>query len=337
MVNRHTATLISSIFVLGLLAAWQALSVDSWELSIHSIQQLLTKMLGTSTTEMTWQETVITEIRFPRIFLAIGVGASLAIAGALMQVLFSNPLAEPYITGVSSGAVLVVVLLLFLGIESQASLGVSGFVGACFAQGVILFLCRGRDKETYRLLLMGIGVSALLQAIAMFLLLQADLPQMRSILFWLMGSFAYKSWSTALIILLASTIVIVASVLLSHSLDKLSLGEHKAFHLGLNVRRMRTLLFILSSTLVGVVVATCGMIGFVGLVAPHLARSLVGINHKRLLPLAAVWGALFTLTADSLLHALFPDQEMPVGIMTSLIGSCFLLYLLSKSKYVWRS
>lgn len=333
--NRFLLLFFGSLALLFTLAITHLLWIDETFLSAQEIQNFFSKLLGFSDDAFTWKETVLWEIRLPRVLLAVGVGASLAIAGSLMQVLFSNPLAEPYITGVSSGAVFIVVLSIFLGLESQALLSSLGFVGACLAQGLILFLCRGHDKETHRLLLMGIGVSALLQAASMFFLLQAELPQMRSVLFWLMGSFAYKSWGHTITILCAAFVTGAISLALARPLDQLSLGEHKAFHLGLPVPRVRKIIFILSSTLVGLVVATCGMIGFVGLVAPHLARSITGIDHQKLLWLASVWGALFTLTADVLLHAFFPAQEIPVGIMTSFLGSIFLIYLLQKRRSVF--
>lgn len=282
------------------------------------------------------QLAVITNIRIPRIALTVLVGASLAVSGAAMQGLFRNPLADPGLIGISSGAALAVALVIVCGASSLRSLGLYGLSIAAFIGGLItcLLILRfaqftGTFSVTY-MLLAGIAINALTGSGTGFLTYLSDDQQMRSLTFWSMGSLGGALWPSVLV---AATLIIPSFLLLcyhAHKLNILLLGEQEAQHLGINSKKLKRIIIVCTALSVGAAVAVSGVIGFVGLVVPHVIRLTVGPDHRLLIPASALFGAVLLLVADTLARTVVSPAELPVGILTSMIGGPFFLWLLIK-------
>lgn len=289
------------------------------------------------------QSAVLIDVRMPRVVVAVLVGVAMATAGAAMQALFRNPLADPGIVGVSSGAALGAVSWIVLagsfapfamvasvlGHHAQAA---AAFVGGLVASLVIYRLARSAiaDGQTFMLLLAGIAFSALAGAVTGLLTFIADDQQLRSITFWSMGSLGGVGWEEIGVLLLFLLPAMCMLALLSRVLDALLLGETVAGHLGFDMNRMRPALIVCVAILVGASVAMTGMIGFIGLMAPHIGRLLVGPGHRALLPASSILGALLLLVADMFARTVAAPAEVPIGLITALIGGPFFLALLYK-------
>ncbi len=277
-------------------------------------------------------------LRLPRLILVILVGANLAVAGALLQALFGNPLAEPYVIGISSGAAFGAVLAISVGFSSQF-LGLNGiaifaFLGACLTSFIVYTIAEKSSSNTIAsLLLTGIAMSGLLQSITSLMILNGEPWSIRNVLIWIMGSFAYRGWNYVWVILPCSMIGLLISFLYHRSLNVLSTGEEAAFHLGFNVKRLKIILFILASLLAASSVTVCGMIPFVGLIVPHIMRLLTGSNYKSLIPTSILGGAILLIWSDLAAKNLATGQELPIGIITGIIGCLFFLYLLQSKRH----
>lgn len=269
--------------------------------------------------------TLLLEVRLPRIALALLCGGALAMAGTALQALFRNPLAEPGLVGASSGAALAAAATLALG-GGAISLAPAAFAGALGATWLAWRIGRGRDAAS--LLLAGIAINALAGAGLALLAYLADDVALRGATFWAMGSLASASWDR--LAWLAPALAAVVWLLWRQriALDALLLGEREAFHLGFDAARLRRRLLLLSTLAVALTVAVCGALAFVGLVAPHLARRLLGAQHGRLLPTAALLGAGLLLSADWLARLAVAPAELPLGIVLSGVGAPFFLFLL---------
>ena len=274
-----------------------------------------------------WQ--LLVELRLPRLLASAGAGALLASAGAAMQARFRNPLAEPGLIGVNSGAALASALALSLGA------GLYGVAASAFGGGMAaLLLVRllGADQDGNRLILSGLAVSTLLGSLLTLLITMLPDGSLRVVTFWLMGSFASVEWPQALLMLLAAPLVWLALFRQWRFLNALQLGESTAFHLGFAVRRLEWRIVMLAALATGLVVSGCGMIGFIGLMAPHLARQLLGSDSRRLLLAAPLLGAWLAVSSDWLARGLLAPVELPVGVITSLLGAPFFLWLLRRQE-----
>ena len=287
------------------------------------------------------QAAVLLEVRLPRLLLAVLVGVGLALSGAAMQGMFRNPLADPGIVGVSSGAGLGAVIWIVLAGELSflapmaKTLGVYALPAAAFVGGLLATLLIYRiarmgqpEAQTFMLLMAGIAVGALSGAATGVLTYIADDQQLRSITFWMMGSLGGASWQSLQVMawfMLPSVLLLYA---LHRLLDVLLLGESVAGHLGFEMKRARPVLIVLVSVVVGAAVSMTGMIGFIGLMAPHIARLLIGAGHRLMLPAAAMIGALLLVLADMAARTLAAPAEIPIGIITALLGAPFFLMLL---------
>ncbi len=282
------------------------------------------------------QEAVLSSIRLPRVLLAVIVGASLAVSGAAMQGLFRNPLADPGLIGISSGAALGVAMVIVLagpitGALGLYSLSIAAFIGGFITCLLIFRFSRltGTFSVTY-MLLAGIAINALAGAGTGFLTYMSNDEQLRSLTFWTMGSLGGALWPAVIV---AATIVIPATILLIKNAQKLNillLGEQEAQHLGVDSEKLKYVIIICTALSVGAAVAVSGIIGFVGLVVPHLIRLTIGPDHRLLIPASALLGAILLLAADTFARTIVSPAEMPVGILTSLIGGPFFLWLLIK-------
>jgi iron complex transport system permease protein len=295
----------------------------------------------------TWRpqdEAIFFAIRLPRVAGAAVVGAALASAGVLFQGLLRNPLADPYALGVSGGAALGGALGFLLSL-SFSFLGFSpvpilAFVGALVAMSLVYTLARssGGRAHIVTLLLAGFAVSAMMGYAVSFLLimndrLQLNLPRVYG---WLLGGISVTQWSQLVLAIGMVGLAMVGGWLLRHSLDALSLGEESAQQLGIAVENDKRVVILLGSILTGAAVALGGLIGFVGLFAPHVTRVLIGPRHGLLLPAAALLGAAFLVLADLLARAILPPTEIPVGILTAFVGGPFFLWLLRRERRAYR-
>ncbi len=281
---------------------------------------------------------ILWNLRFPRVLLAIIVGGGLAVTGVAIQALTKSPLANPYILGVSSGAstAATIVLLLGLNIFGTYSLALSAFGGAFLALVLVysISIVRGRTSSV-RLLLSGIAVSMVLSALTNFIVILAPRSEsIRTALFWMMGGLGYARWDT---IFLPACVAISGAILiytLSRTLNSLSLGDETAVVLGVNVHKTRKRLLLIVSVIAGTLVAISGSIGFVGLVIPHITRFIFGSDHKIVTPVSFLLGALFLMWMDVIARTLLSPQEIPIGILTSLCGGPFFIYLLRNKSEV---
>ena len=282
------------------------------------------------------QEAVLAAIRLPRVLLAAVVGAALAVSGAAMQGLFRNPLADPGLIGIASGAALAVAAVIVLAGPLSGLFGLYGLAVAAFAGGlatcVLIFRftqLTGAFSVTY-MLLAGIAVNAIAGAGTGFLTYLSDDQQLRALTFWTMGSLGGALWPAVVVV---ATVAVPATVMLvrhAGEINILLLGEDEARHLGVDTDRLKRVVIVSAALSVGAAVAVSGIIGFGGLVVPHLVRLTIGPDHRVLIPASAVLGAALLVVADTCARTIVAPAEMPVGIVTSLIGGPFFLWLLLK-------
>lgn len=275
---------------------------------------------------------IIWQLRLPRVLLVGLVGACLATAGVVYQGLLKNHLADPYILGVSSGAAVGAALAIITGwgIKSGWVLPFFAFLGACIALLLVLQLGKGRGaSQATSLILAGVVVQAFFSAL-LTLAISTSPEEMQRIQFWLMGSFAFRGWQHISLMFPFFLIGFLLCWRFSRELNLMVLGERSALHLGVNVERLRIFLLIIASLMTSAAVAVSGMIGFVGLVVPHMMRMLTGADHRFLLPLSALFGASFLIWADGLARIVLAPQELPIGVVTAFVGAPFFAGILRK-------
>lgn len=280
------------------------------------------------------QDNAVWQFRLPRSLLAALTGAALAMAGALMQAVVHNSLAEPYILGVSAGAGVGAVSFIVLGVGlSSLGIGASAFVGAIIATAAVYFLARkGGRVAPQRLILAGVALGSLFSAITTYLTISTDAQNVYSIMFFLLGSVSAATMSQLLLPVVAIVTVGTFALLQSRALNALLVGDDAASSLGINVNRLRTTILIAAALLTASVVAVAGGIGFVGLIVPHIARIIVGSDHRKMLPVAVLAGAAFLATCDLLARTLAAPSEIPLGVLTALVGAPFFLWLLRRDR-----
>jgi iron complex transport system permease protein len=333
--NRVTLrkTLVScAVLAAALLAAVILLSLVGSEPLPARASLCALLSFGTSPCGLTQDQfDILFQIRLPRILLAAAVGGSLATAGASYQALLRNPLAEPYLLGISNGAAVgTMVALVFFGAK-EWSRPVLAFAGSLLATLAVYRLARGRAGATpERLILAGVIVTTFLSSIIVFVTVLMDATRIRSFTFWLLGDLSGTSKTLLPVAISIAVIGTVALTLNARSLNLLMLGERDAFDLGVEVGRVRIIVFVVASLLVGSSVAASGSVGYVGLVVPHLARLSLGSDNRISIPAAALGGALFVIVADTLARTLIAPRELPVGAITALIGAPLFIYLLKR-------
>lgn len=277
-------------------------------------------------------------IRLPRVLLAILAGGALAAAGVIMQGLFRNPMAEPGLLGVSSGSALMVGVAIIFPVSlpvvallyEQMIFAIAGSL----AIGALILVISQRQSQggIMQLLLAGIAINALCGSAIGILSYVGDEQQLRQLTLWMMGSLGQAQWSTLLVASSFALPAILATCAFGNTLNLLQLGDEEAHYLGVNVKRRRQILLLLSTLLTGAVVSVSGVIGFVGLVVPHLVRMTMGADHRWLLPCSVLAGACLLLVADTLARTLVQPAEMPVGLLTSLIGGPYFLWLILRTR-----
>ncbi len=316
-----------------------ALSLTRGAMPLPTNESLLTLwdgMWGTRYSDLAqFQQLVVLDLRLPRTLLALFVGAMLAQCGAVMQGLFRNPLADPGIIGASSGAALgaaIAIILLPAALQGIAT-PIAAFIGALVATLLVFKLAQGENGTSIiMLLLAGVAVAAFAGAAMGFLNVVADDQALRDITLWQMGSVAHVRSYSLLLCFIAMIIIACYFQRQALALNALLLGESEARHLGINVEWLKIKIIIMVTIGIGVTVSVAGIIGFIGLVIPHLVRMLTGPDHRILLPLSAIVGALLLLLADIGARLLMVPSELPVGLVTAIIGAPFFIILLIKQR-----
>ncbi|KUJ71069.1 iron ABC transporter permease [Thiomicrospira sp. WB1] len=326
------ATLIVLFF--GLLGL-SALSLSVGAMSVPT-QDLLQVLMGQASDAQT--QILLFEIRVPRLLLGLLVGAALAISGAAMQGLFRNPLADPGLVGVSSGAALAAVTVIVLGQTFLAqwtqALGYFALPLAAFLGGLVvtwlIYLISTRNGRTdvALMLLSGIAINAIAGALTGVLTYVADDAQLRTLTFWTMGSIASASWTDLAMVALPIVVTLGLFPLYARGLNAFLMGENVSAHIGIAVKRLKWVTITLTALAVGAAVSVSGVIGFVGLVAPHIVRLILGPDHRWVLPGSALMGAALVVASDMLARSLIAPAELPIGIIMSALGGPFFLWLL---------
>lgn len=279
------------------------------------------------------EEGIIMLVRLPRVLLALLVGASLAVAGVAAQAIFKNPMADPYILGISSGAAMGASLAVVLGTGAiTGSIQVGAFAGSILAAFLVFFIARTGNKiPVETLILSGVAIAAFFAAINSFMMYISG-NSLQRIVFWAMGAFWNAGWNDIFLVTpfaVLGTIIILA---FSRDLNVLLLGDESAAHLGTNVGRLKVGILAVISLIAAAAVSVSGIIGFVGLIIPHMMRIIVGPDHRILIPASLLMGGMFMVTADTFSRMVIQPTELPVGIVTALIGAPFFVYLLIRKK-----
>lgn len=276
------------------------------------------------------EQTIIWQIRLPRSFLAALVGCALSLSGVTFQAVLRNPLADPYLLGVSGGAALGAVIALTCGLQASLFLPLAAFIGALSALLLVYLVARAHTCTTHTLILSGVMVGSLAAALLLFLLWRAPSEASRQAVFWLAGnlSLADPGWVSWGWLWVAGGFILLW--MLAPHLDLLTQGDETAEDLGLDVGRSRLVFFAVAGALTSCAVALAGLVGFVGLVIPHICRLIWGPGHRQLVPLAALFGGCFLMIADALARSVYAPAEIPVGVVTALLGAPFFLYLLRR-------
>lgn len=279
---------------------------------------------------------VIFDIRLPRIFMAIIVGIALSSSGVIFQGVFRNPMADPYIIGVSAGAAFGATIgLLFAGnikLISLSTTSIFAFLGAIGTTFMIYNISKIKGKiSVLTLLLSGVALSSLLTSIISFIMIYRT-QDLAKVYFWIMGGLSNSSWTNFMTVMPVIVIIMAASSFFMRDLNVMSLGDERANQLGVQTEKLKQVLLILASIMTAAAVSVSGIIGFIGLITPHIMRMIVGPDHKILYPTAAISGGIVLLLSDTIARIILSPREIPVGIITSIIGVPFFIYLLVKSK-----
>ncbi len=318
-----TLVLVGALLVVGL----GALALGGVHLSWREVWSGLTGAASSPEARV-----IVREIRLPRVLLAMLVGAALAVSGTALQALLRNPLADPYVLGISSGAALGAIIALWVGGRLAAASPLVAFAGALVTMAWVYLLGRRAGRlASYTLVLAGVITASFLSAVILFVLTLLSTRDVRGIAFWLMGDLSVVTETQLRILLPVVVLGIVALYAFAKDLNVLLLGEEEAAHLGVNVARVQTAVYVLASLLTGVAVSVSGAIGYLGLLVPHLGRMVVGNDHRTLLPTAALGGAIVLTLSDTLARTVVAPAELPVGAVTALAGAPVFIYLLRRT------
>lgn len=324
---RDKPTTVTLLWVIGVVtlagSAALAITLGPAGLSVGEVASIVVGHLGGTAADVTpIRDGIVWDLRLPRTLLAALCGAGLGLCGAIMQSLLRNPLADPFVLGISSGASTGAVLIVILGVGSGViGLSSGAFIGAVISFALVLLLAHAAGGTPDRVILAGVAATQLFSALTSFIVItSADPEQTRGVMFWLLGSLGGADWLD--VALCAAVVAVGLVVCLTHSraLDAFAFGEDAASSLGVNVWRVRVTLLLATALMTAVIVSVAGAIGFVGLVLPHAARALVGPSHRRLLPASALIGSIFLVWVDAVARTAIAPQELPAGVVTALVG-----------------
>ena len=326
------ASLMAIVLVIGV-----SVGIGDMPIPLSTTYAVITNKLGWTSIDLNRiHETIIWDYRLSRALVAVFCGAGLALAGAIMQSMLRNPLAEPYVLGISAGASTGAVLIVILGVGAGVvSLSAGAFAGAFAAFLFVALLSNGARGGADRTILAGDAASQLFNAATSYIVTTSgDAQQARDVMFWLLGSFGGVRWPELTLVSIVVGLGLIACLFYARVLDAFAFGDEAAASLGVNVGRTRIILFALTAIITATIVSMVGTIGFVGLVVPHAARFVVGPRHARLLPACAIAGAIFMVLADIASRTLIPQQSLPIGVVTALVGVPFfsiILYRLQRA------
>lgn len=307
-----------------------ALQFGSTFISLDQIIPALMAMMDpNATTTMT--NTIITDIRLPRLIYSVLTGIGLSLVGLLMQTVTRNALADPYVLGVSSGASTGAVFAIIMGgLPLLGSYNTPIFAALGAALSIILvLLCVGKSNSPVKLILIGMGMTGIFSALTMMIIYGAKHEaQVRSAMFWLLGSFAGIQWSDLPLTVIIITLFMLYIYLFNQDLDVLLLGNHEAAQMGLSVKQLQLSIVVISSIVIATLVSKVGVVGFIGLIIPHLARIIGGPKHKNTLLFSALIGSIVMIWSDVLSRALYSPEEIPIGVLTSLLGAPLFIWII---------
>lgn len=336
--NKYKSMLLFGILVI-LIAFFCSGFLGSANIKLESVIDIIKfKFLGANSTAFDESEiTIIWNLRMPRAILAIFIGGGLALSGVVMQSITQNVLAEPYMVGVSSGALAFVTFFYFIGasfINTWFGRSVVAFIGSILALLLVYKISNaGRKIANSRLILTGMAVSTMLTAISNFFIIATPNNNIiKGILSWTMGSVASARWDNVVFPCLVVSLSTIYLFFKAKKYDVISLGDETALSLGVNVQKLKKESIVLVSIIAGVAVASCGLIGFVGFIIPHILRKVISPNHIYLLPLSFVYGGGFLCVSDIIARTVLSPQELPIGLVTAFFGSPVFIYLLLKEK-----
>lgn len=328
------SSILSAILVLIIL-----LSVTIGSVKVkpyRSIGVIFYYLFGIHEKGVETESTIVLSLRFPRVTMAGIVGAGLSISGATFQALLRNPLADPYILGVSSGAALGAIIAIILGLGTLSfGLPLASFIGALCAIGVVFYFGKQDGKiHPNTLLLAGVVISSFLSSVIMFFLSITQKEELHTIIFWLMGDFSFSTPKAIQVILPYILFGFFFLYIKARELNLILTGEEGAVQMGVDVERLKLISYLLASLITAASVSVCGLIGFVGLIVPHSVRIVFGPDHRLLLPACALIGASFLIVSDTIARTLLAPVELPVGVITAAFGGPFFVYLLRRRKII---
>lgn len=331
-----TPALVAALAATLVVTALVAVSVGAIPIPLDTVWGVVAHHILPGSTEITWspgRDNIVWEVRLPRIILGAIVGASLALVGAALQSVTRNPLADPHLLGISSGAALgaIIVLLhtgMFLGL---ATVPIFAFAGALLSTAIVVGVANlTRSTDASRLILAGVAVSFIITSGGSLAIFLGDPRAAHTVIFWMLGGLGLSNWAQ-LPYPLAALLACGAYLMLNaRNLNAMTLGDESATTLGIPAGRFRMIVFIVCALLTGAAVAFSGVIAFVGLMIPHIVRLIIGGDYRRVLPLSALLGAIFLVLADMLARTIIPPQDLPIGIITGLVGGVFFILLLRR-------
>lgn len=326
----QTSVKVFVLFLILCISLVTALQFGAKFISLDQIISALMSMIDANTTA-SMTDTIITDIRLPRLIYSVLTGIGLSLVGLLMQTVTRNALADPYVLGVSSGASTGAVFAIIMGglpFLGQYNTPIFAALGAALSI-ILVLLCVGKSNSPVKLILIGMGMTGVFSALTMMIIYGAKHEaQVRSAMFWLLGSFAGIQWSdlplTAIIVILFMLYI----YMFNQDLDVLLLGNHEAAQMGLSVKQLQLSIVIISSIVIATLVSKVGVVGFIGLIIPHLARIIGGPKHKHTLLFSALIGSIVMIWSDVLSRALYSPEEIPIGVLTSLLGAPLFIWII---------
>lgn len=332
MNNKYFIQTISILvlIVLLILTIFLALSVGEINFSVKELVEILGNKTGI-------EYTILSNIRIPRIILGLSVGGALSLSGVILQGVYRNPLVEPYTLGISGGAALGVAITIVFSLNTILGvymLPISGFIGALITIVIVYILAVSKNRfNINKMLLIGVMISFMSSSAMMFLMSTTTTENLHSIVFWIMGSLDETNIVLVKTVFYSSIIGLIIAYLFANPLNALRLGESKAKHLGINTSFTIRVLFITASVLTGISVSVAGVIGFVGLIIPHLLRMVIGTDYRLLLLTSFLGGSIFIIASDIIARTIIAPNELPIGVITGMIGGLVFITVISKAKF----
>ncbi|QJP93603.1 FecCD family ABC transporter permease [Pseudomonas fluorescens] len=335
MIDRRYALLLIALGAVLLVSCVVSLGFGPARVPVDVVWRILQhKLFGLGVPDWSaGQELIVWLIRVPRMLLGALVGAGLALIGAVLQAVTRNPLADPHLLGVTSGATLgAVIVVLHVGeIVGLLTLPIAAFIGALLSMFLVLGIANRQGRlDSDRLLLCGVAVSFVMMAIANLLLFMGDHRASSAVMFWMLGGLGLARWELLAVPALSVLLGLILLIGMARPLNALMAGEQTAVTLGLNARAVRLRVFVIASLMTGVLVSISGSIGFVGLMVPHIARRLIGAEHRRLLPVCVLLGSVFLVWVDVAARTLIAPEDLPIGVATAALGGLFFIGLMRR-------